>query len=119
MGRGDDGWHILNLHRDRSGAFAPDQLSGIPDQLTNTGPNHRIIGLDLDAETAQQTIGHFPVWTIGRIRHQSVAARRATRQVNQCNSRLSPRNNKGVICVLKCCNPTREFQRCRGAIQAI
>ncbi len=53
MGRSDNGWHILNFHRDRSGAFAPDQLRGVRDQLTNAGPDHWVIGLDLDAETAQ------------------------------------------------------------------
>ena len=116
---GDDGRHVLHLHRDRARALAPDQRRAGSDQLGDAAPDQRIVTFDLDAQAREQALAQFggrPIRTLG---NEHVRARAAVRQVHERQRGLSPWRHEAVVRAVERRDAQAEFQRGRRAVSSL
>src|SRR5207247_1753324 len=86
MGHLGNRWHILNLHRYRARAFAPDQASIAFDQLLDPASDKRVIITNLHVVTTEYLLCEMPAWTIYAVRHERMFAGIDKRKVDQSKS---------------------------------
>ena len=75
--------HILHLHRDGAGAFAPDQTRIRLEMCANPFADRRVVVAVLNTKSAQQSIGQLTVRPVDTFRDKDVLASFEERKVHQ------------------------------------
>ena len=118
-GGGDDRGDVLHFHRDRAGAFGPNEMRVRADELRDAGADHGVVRFDFDVEILEQVVGDFAAVAVGAFGHEGVRAGAAVDEIDERDGRLAAGDDEGVAGLFDFGDAGGEFERGGRAVDAV
>ena len=119
MRRRNDGRQVLHFHRNRAGAFGPNQTRPFIEQLADFGANGRIVKGRAYAESREQRRRELPVWTIHALREKNMIAGLQQGEIDERDRRLSAWRENRVPPRFELADACGKFERRGRSVEAV